>query len=195
MSNYNIVLASASPRRAQLIKQLGWQPEIVAVDIDESLKPDESATEYCLRMATEKSEAAVQRLQTTLPIITADTIVVHEGAVLGKPKSTEDAFLTLIKLSNSQHQVYSSVSVYFQGQRLTALSQNDVLMATISHAQIRAYIETGEPMDKAGAYGIQGLAAMWIKHIEGSYSSIMGLPLYETTGLLTKLGIKSPIEL
>jgi septum formation protein len=193
--NHDIVLASASPRRAELIQQLGWTPEIVPVDIDESVYCGEEATVYCLRMATEKCAAAQQNIQTTLPIITADTIVVVDRQILGKPKDEDDAVLTLLKLSGREHQVYSAVSVWHAGQTATVLSTNVVKMTDISEAQISAYVATKEPMDKAGSYGIQGYAAMWIECITGSYSSIMGLPLFETTLLLKKVGIMSPLDL
>jgi len=189
-----LTLASASPRRAQLLQQLGWQLSVHPVDIDESVKPGEAPDQYCLRMAVEKAQAAEASIQTADPIITADTTVVFAEEILGKPKSKKEAFLTLFKLSGCTHQVYSAVAVTHHGQRLEALSENQVSMAPISEAWIQAYIETGEPMDKAGAYGIQGQAAMWIQHISGSYSSIMGLPLYETTQLLSQLGVNGPLD-
>jgi len=190
---HDIVLASASPRRAQLLQQLGWKPQVLPVDMDESIHPGEDAKAYCLRMATEKSVLAQQRNQTTLPIITADTIVAIDNQILGKPVSEAEALLTLIKLSGRKHQVYSALCVNHVGKTLSKLSSNEVEMTVISKAHMAAYIKTGEPMDKAGAYGIQGYAAMWIKSIHGSYSSIMGLPLFETTTLLDELGIPSPL--
>ena len=182
-SQYDIVLASASPRREALLKQIGWRPIILPVDIDEKVAAEEVAVDYCLRMAEEKSIEAQKCMPATspiksLPIITADTIVVVDDQILGKPQDQQDAVLTLHKLSGREHQVYSSVSVSY-----------------ISEAEIAAYVATGEPMDKAGAYGIQGYAAMWIESITGSYSSIMGLPLFETTVLLRELGIMSALEL
>lgn len=189
-----MTLASASPRRAELLQQLGWQLDIQAVDIDESVRPGEAPDRYCLRMAEEKSAAAVQQIKTPYPIVTADTTVVFDGEILGKPQSQSDALLTLFKLSGHTHQVYSAVAVAYQGQQRHALSENQVSMADIGEARIKAYIASGEPMDKAGAYGIQGLAAMWIKHISGSYSSIMGLPLYETSQLLSQLGVNAPLD-
>ena len=194
MNEHRLTLASASPRRAELLQQLGWELDIRAVDIDESVRPAEAPDRYCLRMAVEKSMAAAAVIETPWPIVTADTTVVCDGEVLGKPNSQADAMLTLFKLSGRTHQVYSAVAVTHQGQRLEALSENQVSMADIGEARIKAYIASGEPMDKAGAYGIQGLAAMWIKHISGSYSSIMGLPLYETSQLLSQLGVNAPLD-
>ncbi len=197
---HDIVLASASPRRAELLEQLNWCPKISPVDIDESVHAGEMATDYCLRMAEEKSIEAQKSIQTSfssisLPIITADTIVVIDDQILGKPIDKEAAVLTLVKLSGREHQVYSAVSVWHAGQCKTILSTNAVKMSDISETQMMAYVATGEPMDKAGSYGIQGYAAMWIERINGSYSSIMGLPLFETTVLLHEMGIMSPLEL
>lgn len=198
-SSHDIILGSASPRRLELLEQLGWSPMVLPVDIDESVTTDELATDYCLRMAEEKAVAAQQMIQkfspkNSLPIITADTVVVLDNEILGKPKDAQDALLTLIKLSGREHQVHSAVSVYLAGKTINQISTNTVKMSTISKAQMNAYIATGEPMDKAGAYGIQGYAAMWIEKINGSYSSVMGLPLFETTVLLRELGVKSPLD-
>lgn len=194
MSEHNIILASASPRRAELLKQLGWQPDIQPVDIDESVVPGEQPEAYCLRMAVEKASDAHTLINSRLPILTADTTVVLGAEVLGKPESTAHALETLQKLSGQTHHVYSAVAVVYAGEIQHVLSRNAVTMAKIPAHQAQAYIQTGEPMDKAGAYAIQGYAAMWIKHIEGSYSSIMGLPLFETTQLLNKLAIMSPLD-
>lgn len=192
MSNQaDIILASASPRRAELLMQIGWNPLIKPVGIDESFKCDEPAQSYCLRMAEEKSLAAIQTIQTDLPLITADTIVVIDDDILVKPKDANEALLTLIKLSGRTHQVYSSVCVHYKGQSLSKLCSNQVKMKKIDEKEIHYYISTGEPMDKAGAYGIQGFAAIWIEEIKGSYSSIMGLPLFETNALLNELKVPS----
>ncbi len=165
------------------------------MDIDERVVSGELAEDYCLRMAVEKAQRAQVMIDTELPILTADTIVVLEGEILGKPKSPEHALLTLIKLSGKTHHVYSAVAVVYGGEIHHVMSRNEVTMAVIDSNQAQAYIGTGEPMDKAGAYGIQGYAAMWIQHIAGSYSSIMGLPLFETTQLLDKLAIMSPLDI
>ncbi len=194
MSDHNIILASASPRRAELLKQLGWQPDVRPVDIDESVTPGEAPEAYCLRMAVEKARHAQQEINSHLPVLTADTIVVVDDEILGKPDSVAHALATLQKLSGRVHHVYSAVALVYAGDMQHVVSRNAVTMATITPQQAQAYIQTGEPMDKAGAYAIQGYAAMWIKRIEGSYSSIMGLPLFETTQLLNKLAIMSPLD-
>ena len=194
MNNLPIILASASPRRAELLQQLGWLPQVTPVDIDESVHPNEAACDYCLRMAIEKSAAARQRIATQLPVLTADTVVVAGDEILGKPANEEMAILTLNELSGRTHQVYSAVCVYHQGKTASMLSANTVTMSPINAHEMAAYVATGEPLDKAGAYGIQGMAAMWIESIQGSYSSIMGLPLFETTQLLRQLDISLPID-
>lgn len=190
--NPDIILASASPRRASLLKQIGWRPLVQAVDIDESARANEPAQNYCTRMALEKSKAALQICHSELPILTADTIVVMDDEILGKPSDANEALLTLIKLSGRTHQVYSSVCVTFRGESLSKLSQNHVKMKDIDEREMHHYVSTQEPMDKAGAYGIQGYAAIWIEEIKGSYSSIMGLPLFETNALLNQLKVPTP---
>jgi septum formation protein len=197
VSNLNqaqLVLASASPRRKQLLEQLGWLVHVHAVEIDESPTTNEPAKEYCLRMAKEKGQLAATAINNPLPIVTADTTVVFQDEILGKPCNEEDALLMLKKLSGNLHQVYTAVAVSYQGQVQSVVNVNEVKFAKINEALIKAYIETGEPMDKAGAYGIQGFAAMWVESIVGSYSGIMGLPLYETTQLLNNLDIIQPLD-
>lgn len=189
-----LLLASASPRRKQLLEQLGWTVEVQAVDLDETPWKNEPADEYCLRMSVEKAEVAQANIKTTLPILTADTTVVHNNIILGKPQGIEEAFTVLKQLSDSVHAVYTAVTVVYRGSFHSMINRSEVKFAIINDAQISAYIESGEPMDKAGSYGIQGLAAMWIEHINGSYSGIMGLPLFETTQLLNKLDIISPLD-
>ena len=197
MSKFNqaqLVLASASPRRKQLLEQLGWVVQVHAVEIDESPLANEPAQAYCLRMAKEKGQLAATVINSPLPIVTADTTVVYQDEILGKPSNEQDALLILKKLSGNLHQVYTAVAVSYQGQVHSVLNVNEVKFAAINEALIKAYIATGEPMDKAGAYGIQGFAAMWIESIVGSYSGIMGLPLYETAQLLNKLDIIQPLD-
>lgn len=191
--NCKIVLASASPRRKQLLEQLGWQVLCHPVDIDETPNTNEPAPRYCERMALEKAERAMESIETQLPIVTADTTVVFQGEILGKPENESAALAMLNKLSAQQHQVFTAVTVTYQGSVLSALNQNTVKFTKINEAQIRAYVATGEPMDKAGSYGIQGMAAMWVEQIQGSYSGIMGLPLFETSQLIKKLDIITPL--
>ncbi len=189
-----ILLASASPRRKQLLEQLGWQVIVKAVNIDETPRPDEAADQYCLRMSYEKGQRAQDNLDSQWPILTADTTVVHQQKILGKPEDEDQAFVMLKRLSGNSHQVLTAVSVAYLGAFHSIINRSEVTFAQLKDEQIRAYIASGEPMDKAGSYGIQGLAAMWIEHINGSYSGIMGLPLFETTQLLNKLDIISPLD-
>jgi len=194
VNKFNIILASASPRRKQLLEQIGGVVDVQAVDIDESLRQDEAVEDYCLRLAIEKSSSRWSVSMKKMPVLGADTIVVTDGLCLGKPVSQEDAFDMLKMLMGKPHQVMSAVAVVYKGEMISALSTNTVEFDVISDQAIKEYVDTGEPMDKAGAYAVQGLTAMWIKQITGSYSSIMGLPLYQTTQILQKLAIIKPLN-
>ena len=189
-----ILLASASPRRQQLLQQLGWPVRVQPVDIDETPHGGELPDAYCLRMAEEKAREAIRRFADQTPVLASDTTVVLEQQILGKPKDEAHAVKMLQQLSGRNHQVMTAVSVGWHSQLETLLSVNQVWFDDLTDAQINAYVASGEPMDKAGAYGIQGLAAQWIKRIEGSYSAIMGLPLFETSQLLNKGDIISPLD-
>lgn len=166
--------------------------EILPADIDETQHINELPEDYVVRLARQKAEACLQGLsaiQRTYPVLAADTTVALAGAVLGKPMDDDDARNMLRALSGSVHQVHTAVALAFAGTIEVVLSTTSVEMMALSDAQIDAYIATGEPLDKAGSYGIQGLAGAWIKHIEGSYTGVMGLPVYETAALLRKHGI------
>ncbi len=190
-----IFLGSASPRRAELLAQIGVRCKVVVADIDESPLPDEAAEIYVLRMAIEKAEAVL--LQTryenpALPVLAADTSVVVDGEILGKPIDQAEAIAMLARLSGQTHQVLTAVALVRSGaERAIAsrLSVNKVKFRVISEAERLAYWKTAEPQDKAGAYAIQGRAAVFIEHLEGSFSGVMGLPLFETANLLAEFGI------
>ncbi|MDP1659363.1 MAG: Maf family protein [Methylotenera sp.] len=187
-----VYLASRSPRRVELLKQIGVRCETLPADIDETQLVDESPEQYVTRLAQQKAEACYQRLtvvQRAHPVLAADTTVVLAGAVLGKPEDDNDALTMLQNLSGSLHLVHTAVALAFDDTIEVVLSTTVVEMMTLTTAQIQAYIASGEHHDKAGSYGIQGLAGAWIKHIEGSYSGVMGLPVYETAALLRKFGI------
>ena len=184
-----LILASASPRRKQLLQQMGVVPQVKPANIDETQRPGEKPHDYCQRMALEKATACVRINDQQNPVLGADTVVVCDGRSLGKPVDIEDARSMLMQLSNRTHQVLSAVCVMFDGQTEIVVHQSQVCFDSIPEAWMHTYVASGEPMDKAGAYGIQGAAAMWIKQINGSYSSIMGLPLFETAQILYKLGI------
>jgi len=183
-------LASASPRRRQLLEQLGLRFEVTAADVDERPRPGESPRDYVLRVARAKASAAADRLGgPVLPILAADTAVVLNGAILGKPRDREDAIGMLGRLSGRSHQVLSAVALWKGGAVRTALNESQVRFRGITPGEAAAYWESGEPRDKAGAYGIQGMGGMFVEHLAGSYSGVVGLPLLETTALLQEAGI------
>jgi len=190
-----LVLASASPRRQELLAQLGIRCFVQPVDIDETPFLNEAPFAYVKRMAAEKSAACLAFSVDKLPILAADTTVVLQGEIMGKPKNQRHAQEMLAQLSGTTHQVYSAVSLRKVTQPFElhnhweAVSMTDVTFRHISSAEITAYWETGEPCDKAGGYAIQGLGSIFIEKIQGSFSGVMGLPLFETAQLLAKQGI------
>ncbi len=184
-----LILASASPRRSALLNQLGLAHHIKVADIDETPFAHEPPADYVLRVADKKSLTIFQQSPQNSIILAADTSVVLNNTIMGKPENLEHAMAMLTRLSGNTHQVYSSVSV--RGQKLQHIvSISEVTFRHITEAEIRQYWQTGEPTDKAGAYAIQGLASVFITSITGSFSSIMGLPLFETAQLLANEGIK-----
>lgn len=194
MNKNNIYLASQSPRRKELLQQLGVHVTVLPSHIDESLRADESVESYVTRLAREKAEVCLQYIQRQgldfLPILAADTTVCVDHVILGKPESEQEAFNMLKSLSGRWHEVHTAVAVSSGIGTECLLSTTHVQMAHISDADIQAYIATGEPRDKAGAYGIQGLAGIFIQSIEGSYSGVMGLPIFEAGQLLRQAGIE-----
>lgn len=195
MSN-DIFLASSSPRRAELLQQIGICFQRCAVDIDETPIPGESANDYVCRLATEKARAAHHLVaRKGAPVLGADTIVVLNGAVLGKPNDDEHARQMLARLSNTWHEVLTAVTVIGEGvdsaqarvEQLCSLTR--VHMRELTENEVVAYGQHEAVLDKAGAYAVQGIAASFIDRIEGSYSGVMGLPLYETSELLRRFGI------
>lgn len=187
-----IILASRSPRRIELLKQIRVDCHAMPSDIDESIKPKESPVAYVKRLAKEKAQAAhfMRKPEfANMLILAADTIVALDNQILGKPENDEDAFIMLKKLSGTQHYVYTAVAAYSNNKMRCMLNSSIVEMMVLTDQTIHSYIASGEHRDKAGSYGIQGLAGAWIKRIEGSYSGVMGLPLYETAQLLNKMRI------
>ena len=188
-----VILASRSPRRVELLKQVGIDCIVLPSDIDESIRPDESPTAYVKRLAHEKvlvTAKSMKREYSHLCVIAADTTVSIQQEILGKPETDAEAFEMLKKLSGKTHEVHTAVAVSFRGNVKVMLSTTKVQMMRMTAEMIHAYIASGEHRDKAGAYGIQGRAAIWIKHIEGSYSGVMGLPLFETVQLINKIAAK-----
>ncbi len=185
MQYKKIILASRSPRRVELLAQLGVQCEIVPADIDESSLPGEDPAVYVQRLAQAKALAiAASHGERGSTILAADTTVALGQEILGKPADAADAMAMLSRLSGSVHWVHTAVAVYQDGEVRCLLSSTCVEMMQVQADILQAYVDSGEPMDKAGAYGIQGRAGAWISRIDGSYSGVMGLPLHETAQLL-----------
>jgi septum formation protein len=183
-----IYLASRSPRRGELLQQIGVDFDVLPSDVDESVLADETPENYVVRLACLKAEVALVRLlggdMLMLPVLAADTTVSVDGAILGKPEDDADAAAMLWRMSGCWHEVHTGIAVASTQGIATALSTTRVEMAVLSEADIVAYIASGEPRDKAGAYAIQGLAGTFIRRIEGSYTGVMGLPIFETVQLL-----------
>jgi septum formation protein len=198
--SYFIYLASQSPRRSQLLEQIGVAHKLLLPGPDEdaesleAVRGAEAPARYVARVTGLKLDAAVLRLQRQAlpdaPVLCADTTVCLGRDMLGKPKDKADAVRILQRLGGQSHRVLTAVAVQQGARRVAAVSESWVRFAPMSLAQIQAYVATGEPMGKAGAYGVQGRAAAHIEQIRGSYSGIMGLPLFETAALLRLLGVR-----
>lgn len=192
-SHVKLCLGSASPRRAELLKQIGVNFEVCVANIDESIHENENAADYVLRMAIDKARRVWQKNQGTtldgLPVLAADTAVVLGDRIMGKPTDREQGVEMLTALSGRTHEVLTSVSLLHAEKQVSRLSRSEVTFSTLSEADINRYWETGEPLDKAGAYAIQGKAAVFIELLKGSYSGVMGLPLFEVGHLLEEMEI------
>ena len=199
-----VYLASQSPRRRQLLQQLGVRFELLlpdgAEDAEalEAVRPHEAAASYVRRVTRAKLAAARQRLRRRglppAPILAADTTVVLGRAILGKPVDAADARAMLARLSGRTHRVLSAVAVAHGSRSALAVNESRVRFATLPRATIDAYVASGEPFGKAGAYAIQSALAGWIEHIDGSHSGIMGLPLFETARLLQRAGVPTALS-
>lgn len=201
MSLPDLYLASASPRRRELLVQIGLRVELVSQSVSEHRLKNESPEDYVQRLALEKAQAGLALLgaEPQRPVLGADTTVVVDDQILGKPEDENAALAMLAQLSGRTHRVLSAVAVVGkdnlgQDRAAVCLNENRVSFRVIGEAERRAYWCTGEPADKAGGYGIQGLAALFIERLEGSYSGVMGLPLYETGELLRRFGIEALAE-
>ena len=183
-----IYLASCSPRRRELLAQLAIPFEPLSIDIPEHQQPGEGPGDYVLRLAAAKARAGLVVIHAqplpARPVLGADTAVVIDGQILGKPVGRSDGLAMLRRLSGSEHQVYSGIALATESDTGTALSVSRVQFSTLSEHAIQDYWDTGEGSDKAGCYAVQGRAAEFIQRIDGSYSGIMGLPLFETANLL-----------
>lgn len=187
-----LILASASPRRQELLAQIGVRYQLAPQNIDESPRDGESPVELVRRLAEEKARAALaENAGPDIVVLGSDTIVVYDGVILGKPSNRQDALRMLALLSGSSHEVHTAVSICSSDQQSTLLCTTEVRFRPISDAEAAAYWDSGEPEGKAGGYAIQGLAAVFVESIAGSYSGVMGLPLFETAQLLQQFGIDS----
>ena len=195
--NIDLYLASKSPRRRELLTQLGISFDVLAVDIDETQKASESAEDYVTRLAREKALAGWKsERDDNKPVLGSDTTVVIRGEILGKPENRDDATRMMKLLSGQTHQVMTAVSLLepvnsSEYELNTALNVSDVTFKVLSELEIAQYVASGEGEDKAGSYAIQGKAAAFITHLSGSYSGVMGLPLFETSELLNKSAISA----
>lgn len=204
MNDRSIYLASRSPRRRELLRQIGVTFELIPLregsgrgaDVDETPHAGERADDYVLRVAHDKARAAAgivaARRIVARPVLAADTTVVRDDEILGKPANADDAARMLRLLAGRSHRVLTAVAVAADGRLETRVSESRVWFRAIEAAEIRRYVATGEPGDKAGGYAVQGQAAAFITRIDGSYSGIMGLPLAETAELLCSYGIVVP---
>lgn len=184
-----IGLASMSPRRRELLEQINVYYRQIIVNVDETPLAQETPEAYVTRLALAKACAGRLATQSAYPVLGADTAVVAQGLVLGKPVDEADAKFMLTRLSGQSHQVMSAVAVVTPVLERVRVNISQVYFRTLTEAEIDAYVATGEPLDKAGAYAIQGLGSIFIEHLQGSYSGVMGLPLYETATLLSEVGI------
>ena len=183
-----VCLASASDRRRELLAQIGVPHVVSAAHIDEALLTGERAADYVVRMARAKA-LAVRERGVRLPVLAADTTVVLDEIVCGKPADEAESLAMLERLSGRTHQVLTAVALAAHGAVSLRLSASEVRFRTLSRAECSAYWHTGEPRDKAGGYAVQGRAAVFIEHLNGSYSGVMGLPLFETAELLREAGV------
>ncbi len=184
-----LCLASGSKQRLALLGQLGLKCLVRPMDIDESVIPGEAPADYVHRLDLEKARQAYAQSDGSLPVLGADTTVCINGNILGKPEDTEHASAMLLSLSGTTHQVYTGAGIVWQGGEQSTVVTTAVTFANLNAALLRDYIATGEPFGKAGAYAIQGRGAALVERIEGSYSNVVGLPLYETAALLCSAGI------
>lgn len=186
-----ILLASASPRRQALLQQIGVPFQVVSHQVEEILQDNEAPEAYVRRLAMEKAQSGLdhQPADSRPVVLGADTAVICENRVLGKPSDRDDALRMLRLLSGRRHLVHSAVALVSRDSRKVALSTTEVEFRSLESEEMEAYWDSGEPQDKAGAYGIQGLGAVFVRSLSGSYSGVMGLPLFETAQLLNSFAI------
>ncbi len=186
----HLYLASSSPRRRELLAQIGVSYQVVSIDVPEQRSPDESPEDYVQRLALEKARAGHASVgDSSIPVMGADTVVVLDNQVMEKPKDKSDGLAMLAKLSGQTHEVLSAVALVGEQEKVI-INRSRVSFRETTEQEREAYWNTGEPQDKAGGYAVQGLAAIFISKIEGSFSGVMGLPLFETAELLNEFKIK-----
>jgi septum formation protein len=192
MSPDFVYLASGSPRRRELLQQIGVPFRLLSAELDESALPGEAPLAYVWRLAAAKADAGwrVSRSSAMAPVLAADTAVVLDGEIIGKPRDQRDAENMLQKLSGRTHEVMTAVALRSATGNQIRVSQSVVTFRAIDAAEASAYWNSGEPHDKAGGYAIQGFAAIFIANLQGSYSGVMGLPLFETAALLISAGLR-----
>lgn len=188
-SPLRVILASASPRRRELLSLIGIAHEVRPADIDESVLPAEAPAPHAERLARGKAHALAEG-HPDIVVIAADTIVVVDGDILGKPRDASQAALMLRRLAGRQHIVYTAIAVARDSRTESAVEAVQVTMRALNDREIAAYIATGEPMDKAGAYGIQGYGATIVERVDGDYFSVMGLGLRRLVELLARVGVR-----
>lgn len=185
-----IVLASASPRRAELLRRIGQEPVVIPADVDESPLADEDAVAHVLRLAAAKADAVAGRVRPDDLIVAADTVVVLDGSILGKPADDEDAARMLRTLSGRVHEVVTGVRLQLGARAESRAVSTRVTFRAITEDEITAYVASGEPSDKAGAYAVQGGAGAFTTGIDGSDTNVIGLPLADVVGLAAELGVR-----
>jgi septum formation protein len=188
-----LVLASASPRRRELLAMLGLRAEVVPADIDESWLNGEAPLAHAERLAREKA-AVIARRRPDAAVIAADTIVVLDGEILGKPADAAEARATIRRLAGREHLVHTAMAVAYRNHTVAGVETTRVWFRELGDAEIAAYVATGEPMDKAGAYGIQGYGAVIVEKIEGDYFTVMGLGLGRLVKLMGEVGLRYRFE-
>lgn len=188
MINHTLFLASTSPRRRELLQQIGLSFEVLRVDVDESTQANESPEAYVQRLSLAKAQMGLTQCPNNSLVLAADTTVVIDNHIIGKPETLEQAITIWQSLSGRCHQVLTGVTLANHRQSKTIVVATDVYFRLLSTQEMQSYWQTGEPQDKAGGYGIQGKGALFVEKIDGSYSNVVGLPLTETAKLLSQFG-------
>lgn len=188
---HDFYLASRSPRRVQLLREAGYRFDALPADVAEVARAGESPSAFARRLALDKALAVQARARDALPVLGADTDVSVDGEILGKPRDREDAVAMLLRLSDRVHEVHSAIALVQGDARHLDSTCTQVVFGPVTRDDALAYWDSGEPADKAGAYAIQGLAARWVREIRGSYSGVVGLPLFETVQLLARFGVSN----